>query len=118
MRQDVKELWVNALRSGDYEQGEGILTSDSAVKLYCCLGVLCKVAVDNGVPVRVGEGGERISYDDSASYLPISVMEWAGLDTCDPFLKDNEGNEHCASSWNDIYRATFNDIATMIDANL
>lgn len=36
--------WVEALRSGKYEQGAGALRrTDSGEARYCCLGVLCLV---------------------------------------------------------------------------
>ena len=39
MNQDVKNLWVDALRSSEFTQGRGALrTKDNR---YCCLGVLC-----------------------------------------------------------------------------
>jgi hypothetical protein len=36
----IKADWLKALRSGDYNQTQGILTN---VYGYCCLGVLCEV---------------------------------------------------------------------------
>lgn len=44
MKKDLKKRWVEALRSGDYEQGDGALCriyGDNA--LYCCLGVLVEL---------------------------------------------------------------------------
>jgi len=40
MKADLKAKWVEALRSGKYEQGRGALLNDGK---YCCLGVLCEV---------------------------------------------------------------------------
>jgi len=43
MNQERKAEWVTALRSGEYKQGLGALrTSDNK---FCCLGVLCDIAV-------------------------------------------------------------------------
>ena len=39
MRPVVKR-WVEALRSGEYEQGKHFLEKDGK---FCCLGVLCKI---------------------------------------------------------------------------
>ena len=39
-KQEIRERWVAALRSGDYAQGHNWLKSDDG---YCCLGVLCEV---------------------------------------------------------------------------
>ena len=44
-----KTKWVEALRSGDYKQGEGLLYNDIG-KTYCCLGVACKISEPDYVP--------------------------------------------------------------------
>lgn len=57
MKPEVKEQWVTALRSGDFLQITGALkqlkaineNSDDKRVGYCCLGVLCEVAVKNNV---------------------------------------------------------------------
>ncbi len=38
----VKQEWVDALRSGNYQQRSGSLY-DSYYDAYCCLGVLCEI---------------------------------------------------------------------------
>lgn len=38
MKEEVKEKWLHALRSGNYKQGVGRLRTDDE---FCCLGVLC-----------------------------------------------------------------------------
>jgi hypothetical protein len=40
MDANLKAKWIEALRSGEYEQGEGFLENK---RRYCCLGVLIKV---------------------------------------------------------------------------
>lgn len=40
MKQEYKQPWIDALRSGDYKQGKTHLHSDSK---FCCLGVLCEI---------------------------------------------------------------------------
>ena len=42
MNTEVKQKWIDALRSGKYEQGSEKLRS---VTGYCCLGVLCDIYV-------------------------------------------------------------------------
>lgn len=74
MKKDVKEKWLTALRSGEYTQTKGRLHRTEASRLssagYCCLGVLCEVAVAEGV---------IDSYVADAAYLPAAVRTWAGL---------------------------------------
>lgn len=53
----IKARWVEALRSGEYEQAKGslIVEAPSGKMEYCCLGVLCDLAVQDGAidpPIR------------------------------------------------------------------
>ncbi|NBQ68164.1 MAG: hypothetical protein EBU46_04735, partial [Nitrosomonadaceae bacterium] len=43
MKAEIKQRWLNALRSGKYKQGEGSLRQldNEGKPQYCCLGVLC-----------------------------------------------------------------------------
>lgn len=44
MDKKLKKQWVEALRSGDYEQGTNVLCKLTATGAqYCCLGVLAEV---------------------------------------------------------------------------
>lgn len=125
MNPEVKALWTEALRSGDFLQGVGALTSITAEgeKQYCCLGVLCKVAADKGIVTEVGGDSYNVTYDENTAYLPESVINWAGLeDNEDPELTDDDDDDNYreipASSWNDVYNAGFHRIADLIDSNL
>lgn len=94
----VKALWVDALRSGDYDQGQGLLREVDGG--YCCLGVLCDLAVKNGIIPEpevtrgletvdgitdafvygtVAEDGETFSTRENAVYLPVEVQDWSGV---------------------------------------
>ncbi len=68
MNQKVKELWVKALRSGEYQQGKEHLRKDGQ---YCCLGVLCDLAIKAGLLYGV---------DWIDGYPPSVVSIWANLD--------------------------------------
>lgn len=115
MNPDKKLLWTDALRSDRFKQGIGRLTgiTEQGEDKDCCLGVLCKVAVENGVVVEVDRTGPYVSYGGSYSALPFAVMDWAGLDSDDPDL-----GKQPASVWNDLDEASFSDIADLIDAHL
>lgn len=84
MRQDIKDQWVAALRSGDYKQGRGAL-HDTVSDEYCCLGVLCDLAVKAGVTTRTVESHLGLDqklrswFDEQSSVLPRRVKLWAGL---------------------------------------
>lgn len=89
------EQWVEALRSGKYKQGRNYLhTEDSGEHHFCCLGVLCEIARENGVDVPVetirtghpndpGGPGTVYLYGQSRSSggLPDEVQNWVGLGT-------------------------------------
>lgn len=52
MNPEVKRIWIEALRSGEFVQGKMRLHTIDPVTgqhKYCCLGVLCKLAEDNGI---------------------------------------------------------------------
>ena len=42
MDAQLKQKWIQALKSGEYQQGQQVLCSDD--DRFCCLGVLAKVA--------------------------------------------------------------------------
>lgn len=104
--------WVNALRSGEYKQTTGVLQNENG---YCCLGVLCDVAVKSGLDVDVytttDDNGEPCTgYGDSWSQLPQEVVNWAGLENPNPMLI-----EDYAISLNDNRGYTFDQIADLIE---
>jgi hypothetical protein len=79
----VKALWLAALRSGKFKQGKRRLRIGDQ---HCCLGVLCEIAVEEGIVERVQDSftemyayrGKGSGYEES-SILPFPVAEWAGL---------------------------------------
>jgi len=80
MNADIKVRWTAALRSGEYPQGKEYLRTDEG---FCCLGVLCDLAVKAGV-IEYEKGPFRHYYDGVTSVLPQTVMDWAGLHEDNP----------------------------------
>lgn len=140
MDKRIKERWLAALRSGDYEQTDGYLhvkadkSSDTfdVSDGYCCLGVLCELAVADGViqKQRVNgnsffEYGNPDKDDWDYSVLPVSVREWAGLQDANPYvnaLKDGLDPEQY-DAWAALSEAndngsTFAQIADWIERDL
>lgn len=77
---------IEALRSGDYKQGRYTLTTrHSDGDRDCCLGVVCKLAIEDGVEVSQEEiegcGHAIVTYDKETSCLPDQVKEWIGFST-------------------------------------
>jgi hypothetical protein len=116
MNPDIKALWLEALRNGKYRQGRHRLRYDDE---FCCLGVLCDLAVQAGATQgRPFEGSFLWSYggsqtDSHTTVLPNSVMEWAGLKENIPSVGDQS-----LAYYNDGCRHTFKQIADLIDKHL
>lgn len=120
MNQAVKAEWVAALRSGEYEQATGHLYYEGS---YCCLGVLCDLAVKRGV-VSMREGVVTRSYGelDETAVPPHEVLDWAGLDYENPqvLVTDEDGSEQYPTliTLNDDEKYSFNRIADLIEEQL
>src|SRR4051812_22459868 len=74
------QKWVDALRSGKYTQTTKGLNDRRG---HCCLGVLCEVAIENGVPIEKVVSGEKAwtTYDGENGCAPTRAMEFARLRT-------------------------------------
>lgn len=68
MKEQIAKDWAAALRSGEYEQGEGRLYRGGK---YCCLGVLARLCEkDTGAT-------DLVDYDKC--FPSREVGEWAGM---------------------------------------
>lgn len=129
MNEEIKALWLAALRSGDYKQGKHVLRAGDK---FCCLGVLCDLAFKAGrVETRqlddvVNEDGEPVTtgYVDTngmirSGVLPQSVVDWAGLNDSNPavVVDPESGYKSRLSSLNDAGRP-FTKIADYIEGSL
>lgn len=76
MNSSTKQIWINALRSGEYEQGQGSLYEDGK---FCCLGVLTDLYIRETNQEWEEQCDNSFSFEDSPCFLPPSVQEWAGL---------------------------------------
>lgn len=83
MNPEIKQRWIAALKSGEYVQGFNHLKNNDGS--FCCLGVLCELARQDGV-VAINESGDVPHYfdpeneqDNSTTALPGIVMKWADL---------------------------------------
>jgi hypothetical protein len=101
MKDDVKTRWVAALRSGEYRQGNGQLkqthpdrsTLDKIEYTHCCLGVLCEIAVEDGVigPDEAHTYSSAVrSFVGQTLFLPEQVVDWAGLTSDNPDVEITE----------------------------
>jgi hypothetical protein len=127
MDPQIKARWTAALRSGDYTQGHGRLRQIGPGKDYfCCLGVLCELAHEEGAVSRfLNEGSSRYVYsggynDASPTTLPAVVRNWAHMSpvhnqAVNTLMEMNDGTKKPDGSYG-IY--TFSEIADWIDENL
>lgn len=89
MDQRVKELWVTALRSGEFKQCRSRLKLNTdGTQHHCCLGVLEELAKQEGVIT---------GFDPAGLVLDTTVQNWAGLTAADPRIN----NGHTLTALND-----------------
>lgn len=116
IKPEIRELWAAALESGVYIQGKGSLHVKSVNRHYwCCLGVLCDLAVKAGVVTAQRNADNFYTYDGDGSILPVAVFQWAGLDGCNPVLRE-AAYFNDAASLNDHINITFPEIAQLVRA--
>lgn len=77
-QKEARALWVDALRSGDYLQGRRSLHYKGHEETFCCLGVACKLAADNGV-VSADDAYSDVVYAGCTVAMPPVVRNWLGL---------------------------------------
>lgn len=142
INQPVLRKWIDALRSGKYTQTTGMLgeINDNGTRSYCCLGVLCEIAAQEGI-TEPKESANAISYDGVNTMPPGSVVRWfdPGNNFADytwtiprdqnkyPIEAGNCSEDNCSlcgdtqgviglSELNDTHKVPFTDIADAIEA--
>ena len=112
MNPQIKQKWLSALRSGDYQKTQCYLRTDDG---FCCIGVLCDLyGKENNVEWNLVNNGHNYEFQDRESYLPSSVKKWADLEYCNPHVNDGEST---LVSLNDT-GCTFEQIADVIEKQL
>jgi hypothetical protein len=119
MNKRIKAQWIKALRSGDYVQGRGALRSED--NRYCCLGVLCELAVSAGVLSEADTSLDTGCYsyplpDGSreTGTLPRPVQWWSGVESSTGRFIFAPGEAAALSQLNDG-GCTFGQIADTIE---
>lgn len=98
----LRDRWIAALRSGEYEQGYGALREIGG---YCCLGVLADLINPHG---WTSCGGWRLSYTG----LPREVLPTF---TQDRMADRNDGAEPAPDEEGSYRPWTFDEIADYIE---
>jgi hypothetical protein len=107
MNPTVKKQWLEALRSGKYQQGNGRLRSSrDGVDRFCCLGVLCDLLEPESWTETSVPGFYRHSIHEG--YPGSTVLESAGLehDQCQILASMNDNGK------------SFEDVAQFIEVTL
>ena len=107
MNKRIKRLWIKALRSRKFRQGNGQLRRGRIAPTYCCLGVLCEIAKEEGA-IK--------SYIGTNAFLPPKVIAWAELNADNPILSWKD-DKYRAAYLNDAGK-TFAEIANRIEKYL
>ena len=144
MNPTVKEIWLRALRSGDYTQGRGALAyqrKSDGQWCHCPIGVLTEEAIKAGVIIEKKDfsvprdtgGYAEYSIQEDALFvrgfdwlttcMGDKVAKWAGLPSSnsDIFLfsaspqSHAEGQDSTIIRANDIQKLSFAEIADLID---
>ena len=110
----VKPLWLNALRSDEFEQGTGVLRDDD--NHYCCLGVLCELYSRHSGEVATwtkDNSWGQYNFLDEGETLPKEVRDWAGIESFsgDVFVEEKDT---CLALLNDA-GYSFDEIADIIE---
>ena len=100
MNPEIKQKWVEALRSGKYEQGNECLRKGDK---FCCLGVFCEVVAPG-------------LYHNRSATIPNPIANQFGIEAA-PSVRYKGGTR---SLWalNDEEGLTFNERADIIEEQL
>ena len=120
---EKQQKWIDALRSGEYEQGQNCLQSHRAAgDRFCCLGVACKVAQEAGVKVSTDDhdylvGGTLHSQSWTREYFGFKNGVGDFPKEGAQIAKDGSaiaGELSCLTELND-HGYTFEDIADFVE---
>lgn len=130
----LRTKWVEALRSGDYEQSHNMLrkTYSDGSYGFCCLGVLCDVIDPDGwkqedhYSLFNFKEGSKSEYWVSATTLHESAAKRFNLDKICTFEVWQDGFnfdvkkriDQALMDMNDMYEWTFGQIADWIEENI
>ena len=126
MNRDVKKLWLEALRGGEYRQARSELRS-ATKGWYCCLGVLCDLhrkahpgtfTWKRKLLLGSADGKKRWWHLDEVGELPFEVRQWAGLSGADPTVAFGQSGESRALSDINDSGSDFEVIANLIEEQL
>lgn len=116
MKKDIANKWIEALLSGKYKQGKGLLKNNR--NEYCCLGVLCEISGISQFEEIYDRFHNGISnyYLGIEATLPVKVREYSGVDNEMASFIDKNGDYYSLAKLNDNGE-TFKTISKIIKSN-
>ena len=116
MKPEIKQKWIEALRSGQYKQGRQRLRDEQGN--FCCLGVLTDLyRKEVQAKWRTAAVTSKSFLSDDplkvVEFLPSKVVDWAGLSCDDPAV-----NGVHLTYLNDSCGSSFKEIADLIEKHL
>lgn len=106
MNLTIKNKWLEALRSGNYKQGQKVLRSQD--NKFCCLGVLCDIMDPEAWNNDSVFGGPQYGENEATSFPPHAVLEQI----------DESSDALWPLAWKNDDGAPFTEIADYIEVNL
>ena len=76
MNKELKQKWIDALRSGKYTQGRGVLRSRT--NSFCCLGVLLDIS---GKGEWKGDGDSTYDFVVKDAFFDEEWPHWSTIST-------------------------------------
>lgn len=122
MDANIKKRWVQALRSGKYNQTREELVNQDG---FCCLGVLCALYVQDHQDefedqFETGETPslmEAIISLDNDGFPNNKVVKWARIDprSMKTLIRMNDGIDPSNGTSSPDWKRSFNEIANHIE---
>lgn len=118
---DNAQKWVEALRSGRFQQGQNQLRRDD--NTYCCLGVACELYHEATGQGEWDDGQFCVNRfcvkgESSAFSLPSPVQQWLRINSPSGVIDPNlpKPRRQSLIRMNDLGKS-FDEIADFIEAN-
>lgn len=128
MNKKIKELWLNALRSGEYKQCRYRLKkiNNKNQESFCCLGVLTDLAIKNSKigDWNINKNQTGVNYLNNNRLitrhitLPPDIAHWAGMHNINSTGTFLGKNGYISLSDKNDRGASFKQIANIIEKNI
>lgn len=104
MKPEIAEMWVNALRSGDYKQVRGTLYDGHG---FCALGVLYDLVKTEGVKWCCPPGAHAYLVDLHGRNVSSELAAIAGYTGDNDIIDRNDRQEQSFSEIADVIEARY-----------